>query len=422
MKIFFKIILWICIVPTSLFAIDFFVASWDDLPSVGESFIEEVFQLKDDEKTTPEETTPEETTPEETTPEETTPEETTPETEDILLPEGEKNSTIQGNVFSYANGTTSIPNNVTVTVDLYYTPSNTLIETVIADDDGQFSFTVAKGDYTLIINATGYITITSQQSVNENEIKYTEPIILVNNTQPETGSAAGRVTNALDGRGLANITIKVRTDWNNREGDYYANFTTTTNSSGYYSIENLPTGYYTVEASFDGYVTGYTNIIVMADGAKTDYDFTISPTLSDSNIRIVLTWGASPSDLDSHLIGNTPSNDTFHIYYMSKAYNYQGTQMANLDVDDTSSYGPETITILKDVYGTYTYYVHDYSNKGSSSSTALSRSGAVVKVFSGSEQIAEYHVPTNQTGTYWTVFTIDQNGNIVPVNTVSNQP
>ena len=94
--------------------------------------------------------------------------------------------------------------------------------------------------------------------------------------------------------------------------------------------------------------------------------------------------------------------------------------MANLDVDDTSSYGPETITILEGVYGTYTYAVHNYSNRNSSSSTALSFSGAVVKVFMGSMQIAEYHVPTDQIGTYWTVFQIDSSGRIVPINSVSN--
>lgn len=94
--------------------------------------------------------------------------------------------------------------------------------------------------------------------------------------------------------------------------------------------------------------------------------------------------------------------------------------MANLDVDDTSSYGPETITIVENIYGAYTYAVHNYSNRSSSNSTALSFSGAVVRVFIGSTQVAEYHVPTDQVGTYWTVFQIDSSGRIMPINTVSN--
>lgn len=94
--------------------------------------------------------------------------------------------------------------------------------------------------------------------------------------------------------------------------------------------------------------------------------------------------------------------------------------MANLDVDDTSSYGPETITILENIHGAYTYAVHDYSHRSSSDSTALSLSGAVVRVFVGSEQIGEYHVPTDQVGTYWTVFQISGSGRIVPINSISN--
>ena len=94
--------------------------------------------------------------------------------------------------------------------------------------------------------------------------------------------------------------------------------------------------------------------------------------------------------------------------------------MANLDTDDTSSYGPETITITERIYGTYTYAVHNYSNRNNSSSDALSFSGAVVRVFMGSAQVAEYHVPTDQVGTYWTVFQIDSAERITPINTVSN--
>lgn len=41
-------------------------------------------------------------------------------------------------------------------------------------------------------------------------------------------------------------------------------------------------------------------------------------------------------------------------------------------------------------------------------------------MFVGSVQIAEYNVPTDQVGTYWTVFEIAGNGRILPINTISN--
>ena len=306
------------------------------------------------------------------------------------------------------------------TVKLYSgTNLTTPLSTIQTDENGKFSFNVSKGNYTLVISADGYRTLTSNQTVGDDEIKYTEHILLMDNNQSGMGSAGGIVSNALDGKGLSDVTIKLRSNWNNTSGEYI-DFQTKTNSSGRYAIEDVPVGYYTVEASRHGYVTGHTNIIVLSDAERNDFDFTITPTLNEDEIRIVLTWGSSPSDLDSHLIGRTPSDGTFNVYYSDKVYRYDGVEMANLDVDDTSSYGPETITILENIYGTYTYAVHNYSNRSSSNSTALSFSGAVVRVFVGSVQVAEYNVPTDQVGTYWTVFEIAGNGRILPINTISN--
>ena len=73
-------------------------------------------------------------------------------------------------------------------------------------------------------------------------------------------------------------------------------------------------------------------------------------------------------------------------------------------MDDTTSYGPETTTIyFESGRGTYSYYVHDYSNRNSSSNTALANSEAVVKVYRGSRLIEEYRVPSG-IGTVWHVF------------------
>ena len=288
------------------------------------------------------------------------------------------------------------------------------------DASGNFSFNVSEGTYTLVIHADGYQTLTSTQQVGEDEVKYTEHILLIDNSQSGLGSAGGTITNALDGRGISGVRLRLRRDWNNKTGPYVDEIGTTTNNSGYYSISEVPVGYYTVEASMNGYVTGYSNIIVLNENPKTDFDFTITPILADDEVRIVLTWGSSPSDLDSHLVGRTPGGDTFNVYYSDKEYNYDGVEMANLDTDDTSSYGPETITITERIYGTYTYAVHNYSNRNNSNSDTLSFSGAVVRVFIGSTQVAEYHVPTDQVGTYWTVFRIDSSERITPINTVSN--
>lgn len=333
-------------------------------------------------------------------------------------------SVLEGKVSAYTDDSSDASSAIDIEgaqVELYAEGNaSTPIATQYTDANGGFSFNVSEGTYTLVIHADGYQTLTSTQQVGEDEVKYTEHILLIDNSQSGLGSAGGTITNALDGRGISSVRLRLRRDWNNKTGPYVDEIGTTTNNSGYYSISEMPVGYYTVEASLNGYVTGYSNIIVLNENPKTDFDFTITPILSDDEVRIVLTWGDSPRDLDSHLVGRTPSDGTFNVYYGDKEYDYDGVEMANLDTDDTSSYGPETITITERIYGTYTYAVHNYSNRNNSSSDALSFSGAVVRVFMGSAQVAEYHVPTDQVGTYWTVFQIDSAERITPINTVSN--
>lgn len=135
------------------------------------------------------------------------------------------------------------------------------------------------------------------------------------------------------------------------------------------------------------------------------------------SIRIVLRWGASPYDLDSHLVGPAVNgNGKFHIYYGRRSYYQDGSYssdkaqyVADLDYDDVSSYGPEIITIHKLTPGDYYFYVHDFSNLTSSTSTALARLGANVKVYSGSSgtPIETYEADSISAGNLWSVFKLN---------------
>ena len=53
---------------------------------------------------------------------------------------------------------------------------------------------------------------------------------------------------------------------------------------------------------------------------------------------------------------------------------------AMLDVDDTTSYGPETITIY-DLNTSYVYCVYDYSSGDNPDRSMLDKSNAVIKVY-----------------------------------------
>jgi hypothetical protein len=69
--------------------------------------------------------------------------------------------------------------------------------------------------------------------------------------------------------------------------------------------------------------------------------------------------------------------------------------------------------------GTYRYSVHDYTNRGSDSSTALANSGAQVHVYRGASLVQTFNVPSGG-GTLWTVFELSGSA-ITPINTMSYQ-
>ncbi|HCN1931509.1 TPA: tetratricopeptide repeat protein [Escherichia coli] len=155
---------------------------------------------------------------------------------------------------------------------------------------------------------------------------------------------------------------------------------------------------------------GYSNLVVKCPCAGMTY--AISPVMTNlDGMCVVLSWGEKPFDLDSHLI--FPGG---HIYFDSK----EGTD-ANLDVDDTDSYGPETVTISKKHFGeSYIYAVQDYSNKGLPNSNYLSASKAKVFVYVGSSLVRSYSVPAGKRGNIWTVFKLNPNGEFEDINSVTS--
>ena len=205
--------------------------------------------------------------------------------------------------------------------------------------------------------------------------------------------------------------------------------TVLTGSNGSYSV-TLPGGVYTAYISKEGFMTN--RITVLCEGEKTigSQDDILSPELLAGEIRIVLTWGANPYDLDSHLVNRTSN---IHIFHGNKKETVDGVDCITLDVDslgaslvraDGKSNRMETITISRDMPGKFTYYIFDYStvvnDQKRSNCWAMANSGAKIKVFVGNEASSryEYDVP-NEEGTLWEVFTLENN-EITFVNKVSD--
>lgn len=154
--------------------------------------------------------------------------------------------------------------------------------------------------------------------------------------------------------------------------------------------------------------TGYSDLVVKCPCA--DMTYAISPVMKNlDGLRVVLNWGAEPHDLDSHLV--YPNN---HVYFT----NMTGRD-ALLDVDDTTSFGPETITINSKHDGErYVYSVHNYSERSNANSTSLAASQAKVFVYVGQTLIRTYYVPQNKVGNLWVVFAVTEAGEFQDFNTI----
>lgn len=212
--------------------------------------------------------------------------------------------------------------------------------------------------------------------------------------------------------------INLRAGVNNRTGSIVA--TAKTDASGEACVQLSP-GIYTVELIASGYETVYDTLVARRDG-ETEREFFAAPTVGAGQISIVLTWGAVPADLDSHLFTQRDT-ETSHVWFGDK----EDTFGNDLDVDDTSSYGPETVTIKQfSAADYYKYCVFDFTNgvRENMQSYELSNSGATVQVYTDQGLVATYHVPTNQPGVVWEIFEI-RNGRITPIqryyNYVSSQ-
>lgn len=136
--------------------------------------------------------------------------------------------------------------------------------------------------------------------------------------------------------------------------------------------------------------------------------YALSPVMAGlDSIRVVLSWGEYPYDLDSHMV------------YLNNHISFENKEGddANLDVDDTDSFGPETITLTKKHFGQdYVYAVHDFTNLDNPRSSELSASQAKVFVYIGESLVRTYYIPMGKTGNLWTVFRITKTGEIEDIN------
>ncbi len=320
--------------------------------------------------------------------------------------------TLQGRVFDYVTNTGIVGASVSIRDDLQQGA------TVLTDASGNFvSPTLIGGPFTITVTATGYTSVTVRNiAVGGVRILDAVPMVRI---AVGTGTITGTVKDATRNAAiLTSATLQLFAGQNTLTGTPVA--TVATSLNGTYSFSNVPAGTYTIVGKAIGFSDGSrTGVSVGGSQITPNQDLFLSPTGSAIQLRIVLSWGAQPADLDSYLSGPNGSGGTFTINYGNPG-SCAGAPFSCLDVDVTNGRGPETITVTRVNSGRYLYQVHNYTDGGLTTSSTLSQSSARVDVFSATGLIQSFAVPSG-VGTLWSVF--DWDGTTIrPINTISNNP
>ncbi len=282
--------------------------------------------------------------------------------------------------------------------------------------DGKAQFTDGYTSVTVSADAEGFKPFFGSVELEEHQPK--EMNISLVRIQPASGNLWAR--NAQTNEALSGVSVKVLNGWDAAD-DAVQVTSGTTDAGGKFSYSGIDAGYYTVVMTLDGYTEARFNA-TFNEGTNNDNIGCLSRrNLAEGQYRVVLTWGVYPTDLDSHLYGKTAA-EAVHVYYAHRDDSINNENI-NLDRDDVTSYGPETITfnVVDNIEAAYEYFIHWYSY---ADTYDWSRTEARVDVYRSNEQIASYTVPpapSTNSGSYryWRVFKIE-NGRFDTINSYTS--
>jgi uncharacterized protein YfaP (DUF2135 family) len=226
-----------------------------------------------------------------------------------------------------------------------------------------------------------------------------------------TGTVTGQVVNAQTGEPLSGALVTVSG----------AGLSATTDGSGNFTITGVPEGGQTLVATLTGFVQTSVPVVMPANATAETSIGMLAVGAGGDNVAAVLAWGENPRDLDLHMSGPDGSGGRFHAYYSAKT----PVPHVFLDLDDTSSFGPETMTVTPDgtgsyVPGDYHVWIHHYAGD-----LSFAESAATVTLFAGGAQIAQYSVgggTGDSSQRIWQVveFTVSETGAVSNIRVVQS--
>jgi len=208
----------------------------------------------------------------------------------------------------------------------------------------------------------------------------------------------GRVTNARSGSMLSGVTIRV--EGSNSEADY---------QGGFFRLRGIPKGTVTIVYEMSGYITVKKEFKINANiNSGGEGDVSMAPVMASGEWRSVVTWGGSPSDLDSWAKWGAWNK----VCWTNTVSGGGGSSpKGTLEVDKTAGYGPETI-YFENIGNCQSncdirYYIHDYTESGS-----MAQKGAEVTLYTGARVAGRWSIKdcaksVTDSGNWWHVYTLD---------------
>jgi hypothetical protein len=325
--------------------------------------------------------------------------------------------TIKGIVKSYSTSSPISGANI-----ISYNENGNLQQGTISDANGKFSLNSSTGYVKIRITANGYkadnlVLNIPQDITNQNPPEYYAPTTWLSIYSSETGDVQGKVVDATNLYPISGVTIELR------PGDKDISRAVTqlvvSESDGSFHFSSIPSGTYTAYFSKPGYINDVLSLSVLGGESTSGYTMNLSPDIhTTSGYRIILTWAVDPNDLDSHLFTPLINGTRYHVYFGNKG-SLVNPPYVNLDVDDVSSYGPETTTIINMTSGEYYYSVYHFAGTGSLTTT----SNATISLYGIDGFIRSWTVPSSGDGRWWNVFSLNgETGKITNINEISANP
>ncbi|NAZ45098.1 tandem-95 repeat protein [Vibrio toranzoniae] len=271
---------------------------------------------------------------------------------------------------------------------------------------------IVSADVAITIEEDGSYTITQEELLQfATDIEDDDMTAIIGEQGDET-TVIGTVLDAETGNPVVGADVTL-TD---NAGHTY---TTVTDQSGNYTVNGPVVDQGSVTIEQEGSITS--SFLVPAGEDVNGGVTAISEVLEETDMRIVVTWGESPRDMDNHLwlYDTENGNELDHIYYRDMSHDLGEGNVVQQDVDDVNGHGPETITIPNYQDADMHYSVHNYTNR---SWDVDGVEDVQVQVFVGDTLVETFSpdLADNPSGDHWHVFDI-VNGVIVPSQDVGTQ-